>query len=183
MPRSTTSPPPLPVTVGNVLTAATIFTSTTAPLRLACTVPPTWALLTLRNRCVARPGMAPGAAGVSASCPPIVLGGTPGYPLAARPYPGWNVTASALPLLPAEPPAGAVLSEVKDGRPDAPAVPPPCPTPSSSGDEASAAQLRRAVPDTCPDGPDRPSTVRTAGSRGLVAGSVYCRLTALSRSG
>ncbi len=76
-----------------------------------------------------------------------------------------------------------MLSDEKDGRADGPAVPVSCRTPCSSVDEAMAGQLRRAVPATCPDGPDTPSTVRTAGTLGLVAGSVYCRSTALSRSG
>ena len=47
-PRSTISAPPLPDTVGNVLTAATIFTLTIAPLTLVCTVEPTLALLAAR---------------------------------------------------------------------------------------------------------------------------------------
>ena len=47
-PRSTMSPPPLPDTVGNVRTAATIFTLTTAPSMRVCTVEPTLALLAVR---------------------------------------------------------------------------------------------------------------------------------------
>ena len=40
--------PPPAETVGNVVTAATIFTLMTAPLMLVCTVDPTLALLTAR---------------------------------------------------------------------------------------------------------------------------------------
>ena len=47
-PRSTMSAPPLPDTVGNVRTAATIFTLTTAPSMRVCTVEPTLALLAVR---------------------------------------------------------------------------------------------------------------------------------------
>ena len=40
--------PPPAETVGNVVTAATIFTLMTAPLMLACTVDPTLALVAAR---------------------------------------------------------------------------------------------------------------------------------------
>src|SRR5690349_4538081 len=103
--------------------------------------------------------MTTGAAGVSASCAEISLGGMPGYPLAARPYPGLNVTASALP---------AALADETAGAPDGPAVPSDCRTPASSADEAIAGQPCRAdpgrVPPGAPGGPDTPSRVRTAGS-------------------
>ena len=84
-PRLTMSPPPLPVTVGKLLTAAMIFTLMVAPSMLVSTVEPTLVLLAARKRCVARPGMTAGAAGVSASCPDMSLGAVPGNPLAARP--------------------------------------------------------------------------------------------------
>src|ERR1039458_4085731 len=44
VPRSMTRAPPLPGTVGNVASAATIFTLTLAPLTEVCTVEPTLAL-------------------------------------------------------------------------------------------------------------------------------------------
>ena len=47
-PRSTMRAPPAADTVGNVVTAATIFTLMTAPLTLVCTVDPTLALLAAR---------------------------------------------------------------------------------------------------------------------------------------
>ena len=63
-------PPPGAVTVGNVASAATIFTLMIAPSISVCTVDPTLALLAARKRCVARPGMAvTGGAAVSCSWP------------------------------------------------------------------------------------------------------------------
>ena len=80
------SAPPLADTVGNVVTAATIFTLMIAPLTLVCTVDPTLALLAARKRWVARPGRAV-AGGVRGqrSCPPTGAGGAPAKPLAASP--------------------------------------------------------------------------------------------------
>ena len=48
VPRLTMSPPPLPVTVGKLVTAPTIFTLTVVPSMLVCTVEPTLVLLALR---------------------------------------------------------------------------------------------------------------------------------------
>ena len=69
------APPPAD-TVGNVVTAATIFTLMTAPLMSVCTVDPTLVLLAARKRWVARPGMAvPGGVEVSWQLPVDRRGG------------------------------------------------------------------------------------------------------------
>ena len=71
--------PPLADTVGNVVTAATIFTFMIMPSMSVCTVDPTLALLAARKRCVARPGRAvTGDVPITASWPVTGLGGTPG---------------------------------------------------------------------------------------------------------
>ena len=75
-----------------------------------------------------------------------------------------NVTASAVP---------SALSDETAGVPDGPAVPSVCRTPASSADEATAGQPCSADPGrVVPDVPETPSRVKTAGSRGRVAGSV-----------
>ena len=84
-PRSTSRPPPLPVTVGNVVTWPTIRTLSTPPLTSACTTDPTLALVAARNRRVAMPGSAvTGGVPVRVSSPPTGLGGA-FEPLAASP--------------------------------------------------------------------------------------------------
>ena len=78
-PRSTSRAPPLTDTVGNVVTAPTIFTDRTAPLTSACTTDPTLALVAARNRWVAMPGSAAtGGVPVRVSSPPTGVGGCPG---------------------------------------------------------------------------------------------------------
>ena len=84
-PRSTSRAPPLPVTVGNVVTWPTIRTLSTPPLTSACTTDPTFALVAARNRWVAMPGSAvTGGVPVRVSSPPSGLGGAL-EPLAASP--------------------------------------------------------------------------------------------------
>ena len=60
-----------------------------------------------------------------------------------------------------------------------------CRTPASSSDVATAGQPRSAVPATgaVPAAPDTLSRVKTAGTAAFLAGSVYCKLIEISRSG
>jgi hypothetical protein len=71
------------------------------------------------------------------------------------------------------------------GGPAGPAVPGNCRTAASSAEDATAGQLRSAVPGpgAVPAEPDTLSRVNTAGVPGFLAGSVYCRLIEISRSG
>ena len=161
------SPPPLPVTVGKLLTAATIFTLMVAPSMLVCTVEPTLALLAARKRLGgqawddrrARPGL-------SASCPDMALGADAGKPARGQ--------AVARAERHRQRVARRALADETAGVPDGPAVPSVCRTPASSADEATAGQPRSADPGTAdpgrasgsPGAPDTPSTVKTAGAPG-----------------
>ena len=161
------SAPPLADTVGNVVTAATIFTLMIAPLTLVCTVDPTLALLAARKRWVARPGMAvAGGAEVSWSCPSTGVGGTP--PNAARRQPVARAERHRQR-------AAAGLSRGRDGgqagRADRAEGLPDARQFGGRGDGRPAAQRR---PPICavPGPPDTLSTVKVAGTRDGLAGSV-----------
>ena len=87
-----------------------------------------------------------------------------------------NVTARPVP---------ATAADDTAGGPAGPTVPGNCRTPASSSDVATAGQPRSAVPGTgaVPAAPDTLSRVKTAGPAAFLAGSVYCRLIEVSRSG
>src|ERR1700683_2436690 len=137
-PRSTMRAPPPADAVGNVVTAATIFTLMIAPLTSVCTTEPTLELLAARKRCVGMPGgTATGGVPVRVRSPLIGLGGWPRIPLEASPKPGSNVTVSA--------PAAAALA-VTAGAAAGPSVPRVCLTLVSSTEEPTAGQLPSMVP-------------------------------------
>src|SRR5216683_3910163 len=169
--RSTISAPPGPETVGNAVTAATIFTGIVIPLTSTCTVEPIAVFPELRNSCVAIPGMAemPGAAGVSVSCP----GSGPGGPTDenASPNPGAKARVCA--------PRPAASHDLTAGDPDGPATPwTACWRLASSCDDTAGVQLPSAVPGAAAAAPAAvagaamPVTVSVASLLEAAAGSV-----------